>query len=126
MMKLSLLPDYGKEERINFKYDCLNRIECVCDRHSGGICMERLLVPARQLPISRSARPLSPRLSGNTHVMFQGTRETWLYVLDCFFSVFVIGTLVVFVWRGFWCLLDNYLFPDRPDLSAFGSLAILM
>ncbi|XP_046664319.1 uncharacterized protein LOC124357000 isoform X4 [Homalodisca vitripennis] len=53
-----------------------------------------------------------------------GTRETWLYVLDCFFSVFVIGTLVVFVWRGFWCLLDNYLFPDRPDLSALGSLAM--
>lgn len=52
----------------------------------------------------------------------QGTRETWLYVLDCFFSVFIIGTLVVFVWRGFWCLLDNYLFPDRPDLSAWGSL----
>ncbi|XP_054264663.1 uncharacterized protein LOC128987698 isoform X2 [Macrosteles quadrilineatus] len=53
-----------------------------------------------------------------------GTRETWLYVLDCFFSVFIIGTLVVFVWRGFWCLLDNYLFPDRPDLSAWGSLVL--
>ncbi|XP_039283988.1 uncharacterized protein LOC111059918 isoform X3 [Nilaparvata lugens] len=50
------------------------------------------------------------------------TRDTWLYVLDCFFSVFVIGTLVVFVWRGCWCLLDMYLFPDREDLSAWGSL----
>ncbi|XP_075224775.1 transmembrane protein fuseless isoform X4 [Lycorma delicatula] len=53
-----------------------------------------------------------------------GSRDTWLYILDCFFSVFIIGTLVVFVWRGVWCLLDIYLFPDREDLSAWGSLAM--
>lgn len=53
-----------------------------------------------------------------------GSKDTWLYVLDCFFSVFIIGTLVVFVWRGFWCLLDIYLFPDREVLSAWGSLTV--
>lgn len=30
----------------------------------------------------------------------QGTREPGLYILDCLFSVLVIGSLVVFVWRG--------------------------
>ncbi|XP_075224768.1 transmembrane protein fuseless isoform X1 [Lycorma delicatula] len=59
-----------------------------------------------------------------TMFRISGSRDTWLYILDCFFSVFIIGTLVVFVWRGVWCLLDIYLFPDREDLSAWGSLAM--
>ncbi|KAK6636152.1 hypothetical protein RUM43_009804 [Polyplax serrata] len=47
-----------------------------------------------------------------------------LYALDCFFSVFVIGSLVVFIWRGVWCLTDVFLFPENEKYSAFGSLAI--
>nr|CAD7414421.1 unnamed protein product [Timema poppensis] len=53
-----------------------------------------------------------------------GEKETSLYVLDCVFSVTVIGSLVVFVWRGAWTILDIYLLPSSPDLSAWGSLIL--
>nr|CAD7197939.1 unnamed protein product [Timema douglasi] len=53
-----------------------------------------------------------------------GEKETSLYVLDCVFSVTVIGSLVVFVWRGAWTILDIYLLPSSPDLSAWGSLVL--
>ncbi|EGI58386.1 PREDICTED: uncharacterized protein LOC105152943 isoform X1 [Acromyrmex echinatior] len=52
------------------------------------------------------------------------TRDWSLYLLDCAFSVGVVGTLVVFVWRGVWILIDIYLFPENPEYSALGSLAI--
>nr|XP_034172936.1 uncharacterized protein LOC117600938 isoform X1 [Osmia lignaria] len=52
------------------------------------------------------------------------TRDWSLYLLDCAFSVGVVGTLVVFVWRGVWMLLDLYLFPEDREYSAIGSLAI--
>ncbi|XP_072760947.1 uncharacterized protein [Anoplolepis gracilipes] len=52
------------------------------------------------------------------------TRDWSLYLLDCAFSVGVVGTLVIFVWRGFWILIDIYLFPENPKCSAVGSLAI--
>ncbi|XP_071637613.1 LOW QUALITY PROTEIN: uncharacterized protein [Temnothorax longispinosus] len=52
------------------------------------------------------------------------TRDWSLYLLDCAFSVGVVGTLVVFVWRGVWFLIDLYLFPENPEYSAVGSLAI--
>ncbi|XP_031335024.1 uncharacterized protein LOC116164911 isoform X2 [Photinus pyralis] len=50
--------------------------------------------------------------------------KTTLYVLDCLFSVFIIGTLVVFVWRGAWVLVDIYLFPENEYWSAWGSLVL--
>ncbi|KAL0113481.1 hypothetical protein PUN28_012559 [Cardiocondyla obscurior] len=52
------------------------------------------------------------------------TRDWLLYLLDCAFSVGVVGTLVVFVWRGVWILIDIYLFPENPEYSAIGSLGI--
>lgn len=52
------------------------------------------------------------------------TRDWSLYLLDCAFSVGVVGTLVVFVWRGVWILFDLYLFPGDREYSAIGSLAI--
>lgn len=51
-------------------------------------------------------------------------RDWSLYLLDCAFSVGVVGTLVVFVWRGTWVMFDLYLFPDDREYSAVGSLAI--
>ncbi|KAF5295362.1 hypothetical protein FQR65_LT01552 [Abscondita terminalis] len=56
--------------------------------------------------------------------MFKTSIEerTSLYILDCLFSVLVIGTLVVFVWRGAWVLLDIYLFPDDVVWSSWASL----
>ncbi|XP_014606771.1 PREDICTED: uncharacterized protein LOC106788212 [Polistes canadensis] len=52
------------------------------------------------------------------------TRGWSLYLLDCAFSVGVVGTLVVFVWRGVWILFDLYLLPENREYSALGSLAI--
>ncbi|KAG8223605.1 hypothetical protein J437_LFUL004129 [Ladona fulva] len=46
------------------------------------------------------------------------------YIVDCLLSVLVIGTLVVVVWRGAWNLLDQLLFPEREDWSAWGSLVL--
>ncbi|CAG5083358.1 Protein of unknown function [Cotesia congregata] len=52
------------------------------------------------------------------------TRDWTLYVLDCLFSVGIVGTLVVFVWRGIWVLLDLHLFPDNREYSSICSLII--
>ncbi|KAL7296962.1 hypothetical protein TKK_0009402 [Trichogramma kaykai] len=52
------------------------------------------------------------------------SRDWSLYMLDCAFSVGVIGTLVVFVWRGAWVLFDLYLYPDNREHSALGSLVL--
>ncbi|XP_046609675.1 uncharacterized protein LOC124300069 isoform X2 [Neodiprion virginianus] len=54
----------------------------------------------------------------------ENTRDWSLYILDCAFSVGVVGTLVVFVWRGVWASLDLYLFPDNAEYSAVGSVVI--
>lgn len=58
--------------------------------------------------------------------MFQrdSAENVWMYILDCAFSVCVIGTLVVFVWRGTWSLLDTYLYPENFVISTWLSLGI--
>ncbi|RZC35421.1 uncharacterized protein BDFB_008748 [Asbolus verrucosus] len=52
------------------------------------------------------------------------SEKTSLYILDCLFSVLVIGTLVVFVWRGAWALIDIFLFPENEVWSAWSSLIV--
>ncbi|XP_068632849.1 uncharacterized protein fusl isoform X1 [Battus philenor] len=52
----------------------------------------------------------------------QSSREMALYVLDCIFSVTIVGSLVVFVWRGSWALLDIFLYPDDQVRSFWTSL----
>ncbi|XP_060528730.1 uncharacterized protein LOC132703474 isoform X2 [Cylas formicarius] len=42
-----------------------------------------------------------------------------LYLLDSTFSVFVVGTLVLTVWRGGWLFLDLYLMPNEFTLSCW-------
>ncbi|XP_074115898.1 uncharacterized protein LOC141538375 isoform X3 [Cotesia typhae] len=54
----------------------------------------------------------------------KNTRDWTLYALDCLFSVGIVGTLVVFVWRGIWVLLDLHLFPDNREYSSICSLII--
>ncbi|XP_066592248.1 uncharacterized protein fusl isoform X3 [Prorops nasuta] len=54
----------------------------------------------------------------------KNTRDWSLYILDCAFSVGVIGTLVVFVWRGVWILVDLYVLPEDRETSAVSSLVI--
>jgi hypothetical protein len=58
----------------------------------------------------------------NCVLTVQGSREASLYVLDCLFSVLIVGTLVVFVWRGAWTILDLYLYPQHADCSAWTSM----
>uniref|UniRef100_A0A1B0CBC9 Uncharacterized protein n=1 Tax=Lutzomyia longipalpis TaxID=7200 RepID=A0A1B0CBC9_LUTLO len=53
-----------------------------------------------------------------------GSRQPLYYILDCCFSVLIIGSLVVFVWRGVWVFLDLVLYPSDAKLSAWYSLAI--
>nr|XP_049696517.1 uncharacterized protein LOC110379139 isoform X3 [Helicoverpa armigera] len=57
-----------------------------------------------------------------TRFNISNSRETMLYILDCIFSVTVVGSLVVFVWRGSWALLDIFLFPDDKSKSCWTSL----
>uniref|UniRef100_A0A1Q3FSF4 Putative conserved plasma membrane protein n=1 Tax=Culex tarsalis TaxID=7177 RepID=A0A1Q3FSF4_CULTA len=59
-----------------------------------------------------------------TRFRIQGSKQPGLYILDCMFSVLVIGSLVVFVWRGLWVLLDMELFPEDKALSAWASVLI--
>ncbi|XP_055387284.1 uncharacterized protein LOC129615897 isoform X2 [Condylostylus longicornis] len=53
-----------------------------------------------------------------------GSKEPGLYVLDCLFSVLIVGTLVVVAWRGVWVMLDLTLYPTSKALSGWGSLII--
>ncbi|XP_058119882.1 uncharacterized protein LOC131282408 [Anopheles ziemanni] len=59
-----------------------------------------------------------------TYFKLTGSKDPGLYVLDCMFSVLVIGSLVVFVWRGLWVLLDLKLFPHDQGTSAWASVII--
>ncbi|KAI5709739.1 hypothetical protein M8J75_002948 [Diaphorina citri] len=54
----------------------------------------------------------------------RASQNMFLYVMDSFFSVFVIGSLVVFVWRGLWGLLDIYLYNADSVKSAAASLTM--
>nr|CAD7197940.1 unnamed protein product [Timema douglasi] len=42
----------------------------------------------------------------------------WLSFIDTFFSVFVVGPLVITFWRGQWSLMDIYVCPAYPFESA--------
>ncbi|CAH0702239.1 unnamed protein product [Spodoptera exigua] len=67
----------------------------------------------------------SPQDYFDVPTMFRtNSRETMLYILDCIFSVTVVGSLVVFVWRGSWALLDIFLFPDDRTKSCWTSLIV--
>ncbi|XP_050089560.1 uncharacterized protein LOC126573456 isoform X1 [Anopheles aquasalis] len=59
-----------------------------------------------------------------TYFKLTGSKDPGLYVMDCMFSVLVIGTLVVFVWRGLWVLLDLKLYPEDQGTSAWASVLI--
>ncbi|CAG4985615.1 unnamed protein product [Parnassius apollo] len=77
-----------------------------------------------------SAAPFAVAVDGpqdyfDVPTMFRtSSREMALYVLDCIFSVAVVGSLVVFVWRGSWALLDIFLYPDDQIRSFWTSLII--
>lgn len=45
-----------------------------------------------------------------------------LYILDVIYSVGIVNSLVIIVWRGIWLLVDVFLFPDDQVLSAWASV----
>lgn len=54
--------------------------------------------------------------------LLQATSEPGFFFVDCAFSVLVVGTLVVFVWRSVWVLCDLIIYPGDAAMSAWGSL----
>ncbi|CAG9762591.1 unnamed protein product [Ceutorhynchus assimilis] len=58
--------------------------------------------------------------------MFKRTNKqsSLLAILDCFFSVGVMGNLVVTLWRGLWVLIDLILLPDNFIWSSWSSLVL--
>ncbi|XKL61100.1 hypothetical protein PGB90_008157 [Kerria lacca] len=53
---------------------------------------------------------------------FNWKRNKFLYILDSVFSIFIVGTLVILVWRGAWCVLDQTVSPNEYELSGWISL----
>ncbi|XP_076274721.1 uncharacterized protein LOC143205353 [Rhynchophorus ferrugineus] len=47
-----------------------------------------------------------------------------LYLLDCIFSVTIVGNLVIFSWRGLWVLFDVTLLPNDFVYSSWASLVL--
>lgn len=70
-------------------------------------------------PFSINVDGLEPGFTFPTMFRTSGSREASLYVLDCLFSVLIVGTLVVFVWRGAWTILDLFSVP-----AAHGPLGV--
>lgn len=52
------------------------------------------------------------------------TEKPYLFLLDLTFSVVVVASFAVFVWRGSWILLDLFLFPQDDKWSAWGSCVL--
>lgn len=52
----------------------------------------------------------------------QDSKVCHLIVLDGLFSVTVVGSLVVLVWRGAFLILDLIMFPGENYWSAYGSV----
>lgn len=54
----------------------------------------------------------------------EGVRGSLLCALDSCISILIVTPLVVGYWRGCWQLMGIFLFPTRPTLSVYSSVAI--
>lgn len=54
--------------------------------------------------------------------MTKASSDPGFYFIDCAFSVLIIGTLVIFVWRCMFALCDLLIYPTDINLSAWYSL----
>lgn len=54
--------------------------------------------------------------------MIKASSDPGFYFIDCAFSVLIIGTLVIFVWRSMFALCDLLIYPTDLNLSAWCSL----
>ncbi|XP_030766772.1 uncharacterized protein LOC115890629 [Sitophilus oryzae] len=59
-----------------------------------------------------------------TMFKFNAQTNTMLYLLDCLFSVAVVGNLVIFFWRGLWVVTDIIILPDNFIQSSWASLVL--
>lgn len=80
--------------------------------------MFRTLVMLLSLYLSKTfwACSLIPLFVGK-----KDSKQRHLIALDGLFSVTVVGSLVVLVWRGAFLLLDLVMFPEDVEWSAWGS-----
>lgn len=69
-----------------------------------------------------SIKKISINLYFFSLLYFQPITDPGFFFTDCTFSVLVIGTLVVFVWRSMFALCDLLIYPTNESLSAFYSL----
>ena len=51
------------------------------------------------------------------YVLFSQLHNFSQYLADTVFSVAVVGTCVVLVWRGFWNVLEDLILPDNETKS---------
>ncbi|XP_001601769.3 uncharacterized protein LOC100117572 [Nasonia vitripennis] len=98
-----------------FTTTCVSLLALACMR-----CLRNIAAP----PFAISLDTYAGYFEVPTLFRVNNTRDWSLYTLDCAFSVGVVGTLVVFVWRGAWVLFDLYLFPENREHSAIGSLIL--
>ncbi|XP_074029308.1 transmembrane protein fuseless isoform X1 [Leptinotarsa decemlineata] len=110
----------------------------ICDTYSQGIALDMLLTMISILflaifggiynvcstPMAFSMDSSEETFLFNIRYFSKVGDKTSLYVLDCLFSVLIVGSLVVFVWRGVWLMLDIILFPDNFTISSWGSLIL--
>ncbi len=57
---------------------------------------------------------------------YKESKQPHLIALDGIFSVTVVGSLVVLVWRGSFLYLDLVMFPEDAEWSAWGSTVCLL
>ncbi|XP_013196663.1 uncharacterized protein LOC106139712 [Amyelois transitella] len=149
-----LKPDHGRFTYyvLSRLYTCISGVACVgawrgawnllneCTGNSARTLLSTTAAATLSLAALRTLRNIvaapfavvvdSPQDYFNVPTMFRtspsrtSSRETVLYVLDCIFSVAVVGSLVVFVWRGSWALLDIFLFPEDKVKSSWTSLIV--
>lgn len=55
---------------------------------------------------------------------FKETKHPVLHILDCLFSVIVMESLVVVVWRNVWAFEDLTFFPENDLYTILGSMTI--
>ncbi|XP_050520644.1 uncharacterized protein LOC126894043 isoform X1 [Daktulosphaira vitifoliae] len=94
----------------------------------GILCMCRMVAVIMTPPACGLSFDPKPEEIFQFETMFRAQKSntgySCLYVLDSFFSVCIIGTLVVVVWRGVWAIMDKYLYPEQEQMSAWLSLVI--
>lgn len=64
---------------------------------------------------------------GSSYILIQplsGQRlEALLEIIDVVFTIFLAGPLIIIYWKATWALMDLYIYPDDPLLSAVWTAA---